>query len=415
MRILRLQAENVKKLRVVEITPEGNVVHLTGPNGAGKSSVLDAIWMALAGAKAIPSHPVREGEESARIRLDLGELIVTRKFKRDGASTLTVESAEGARFPSPQAMLDSLVGSLAFDPLAFARMEPRAQLEALRKLVPLEEDVDALDRANQADYQTRTERNRLAKELEAQIAAIPVDPNLPATPVDEAALLQRMESAAQHNGQLEQRKTKRAALAESIAARRQEAAELRARADALCRAADEDQAKLDRAEALPDPIDTAELRRAIERAREINRNAETQQRKDALATRLAQVLMDAERLTQQMAERTARKQAAIAAAPMTVEGLGFGEGEVLYQGLPLAQASSAEQLRVSVAIAMAANPKLRVLRVKDGGLLDEASLALLAGMAEAHDYQVWIETAGTHRPGIVMEDGAVKQLAESAA
>ncbi|MBK8006728.1 MAG: AAA family ATPase [Gemmatimonadetes bacterium] len=415
MRIVRFTAENVKKLKAVEITPEGNVVHLTGPNGAGKSSVLDAIWMALAGAKAIPSHPVREGEESARIRLDLGELVVTRKFKRDGASQLTVESEKGARFPSPQAMLDSLVGSLAFDPLAFSRMEPKAQLETLRRLVPLAEDLDALDRENALDYQTRTERNRVAKDLEAQIAAVPVDPSLPEQPIDEAALLARMEGAAQHNTQLEQRKAKRAALAQSITARLTEAAELRARADALTREAGEDQAKLDRAETLPEPIDTAELRRAIEQARRVNQNVEQQQRKDALVRRLAEVLTQAQLLTEAIADRSARKQAAIAAAPMPVDGLGFGDGEVLYRGLPLAQASSAEQLRVSVAIAMAANPKLRVLRVKDGGLLDESSLALLHGMAEAHDYQVWIETAGTHRPGIVMEDGAVKQLAEAVA
>jgi recombinational DNA repair ATPase RecF len=42
MKITKLIAENVKKLSVVEITPDGNLVQITGKNGQGKSSVLDA-------------------------------------------------------------------------------------------------------------------------------------------------------------------------------------------------------------------------------------------------------------------------------------------------------------------------------------------------------------------------------------
>ena len=37
--------------------------------------------------------PIRKGQESARIKLDLGEIVVTRKFT-DKGSTLTVENAD---------------------------------------------------------------------------------------------------------------------------------------------------------------------------------------------------------------------------------------------------------------------------------------------------------------------------------
>jgi hypothetical protein len=61
------------------------------------------------------------------------------------------------------------------------------------------------------------------------------------------------------------------------------------------------------------------------------------------------------------------------------------------------------------AIAMAANPELRVLRIKDGSLLDENGLRLVAEMADAGDYQVWIEQVDTSgKVGIVMEDGAIR-------
>src|SRR5262245_40607787 len=141
MKITKLIAENVKKLSVVEITPDGNLVQITGKNGQGKSSVLDAIWWALAGQTNIQAAPIRKGENEARIVLDLGEIIVRRTFRQktkkddsgaevadDGYTTaIVVENAQGARFPSPQRMLDGLLGALSFDPLAFANMDAKAQ------------------------------------------------------------------------------------------------------------------------------------------------------------------------------------------------------------------------------------------------------------------------------------------------
>ena len=59
-----------------------------------------------------------------------------------------------------------------------------------------------------------------------------------------------------------------------------------------------------------------------------------------------------------MGERTKNKTAAIAAAKMPIDGLALEGGRVLSKGIPLDQASSAEQLRVSTAIAMSSNPRV---------------------------------------------------------
>jgi len=110
-----------------------------------------------------------------------------------------------------------------------------------------------------------------------------------------------------------------------------------------------------------------------------------------------------------MEKRKADRAAAIAKAKLPVEGLGFGEGVVLFNGLPLEQASDAEQLRVSVAIAMAGNSKLRVIRVRDGSLLDESGMKLLAELADANDMQVWVERVDTTgKVGFVIEDGRLR-------
>ena len=146
MRIVRLQAENVKRLRAVEIAPDGNVVVIAGRNAQGKSSVLDAIWMALAGGSGAKetSRPISDGEERASVVLDMGDIVVTRRWTSSG-TTLEVTSPDGARYPSPQSLLDGLLGRLSFDPLAFAQQDPKGQLATLLSVVDLPFDPAELD------------------------------------------------------------------------------------------------------------------------------------------------------------------------------------------------------------------------------------------------------------------------------
>ena len=84
----------------------------------------------------------------------------------------------------------------------------------------------------------------------------------------------------------------------------------------------------------------------------------------------------ADQLTAQMKELQERKKAAIEAAKLPVSGLEFGEGELLLNGVPLAQLSAAEQLKLSMDISMAENPQLKVVLLKDASLLDNESMPL---------------------------------------
>jgi hypothetical protein len=92
-----------------------------------------------------------------------------------------------------------------------------------------------------------------------------------------------------------------------------------------------------------------------------------------------------------------------------VPGLALGESGPTFNGVPLSQASGAERLRVSVAIGLALNPRLRVLLVRDASLLDENSLRLVAEMAQDAGAQVWLERVGDGDPGaVIIADGQVQ-------
>jgi energy-coupling factor transporter ATP-binding protein EcfA2 len=434
MRIIKFAAENIKKLRAVEITPTGHVVEITGPNGQGKSSVLDAIFYALAGTDGIPARVVRQGEEKASVRLELGdggpkpELIVTRHFNAAGTTRLTVESADGAVFRSPQSVLDTLVGALSFDPLEFTRLKPREQLEALRRVVKLDTDLAELDQQTQRYFESRTGTNRDIKRLEAQLTAgLAPEEDTPDEPIDTGELAQRLQDAGQFNTSRQMYIRDRENLAIEIksaqdtakahrleATRIQKEAEERIEMQLACATHLEEKVKVREAHLatlapVPEPVNTEEITAEIKRAHTVNAQVALNKARQKLEAELKLCREKAAQETAVIESNNKVRREVIARAPMPVPGLAFGEGEVLFNGLPLVNASSGEQLRVSVALAMAANPKLRILRVKDGSLLDEANLKLLTELAGLNDFQVWLERVeeAHGRPAVVMEDGRV--------
>ena len=408
MKIVKFSASNIKKLRAVEITPQGHVVQITGPNGAGKSSILDSIFWALSGSKEIPSQPIRQGEEKAFVKLDLGEVVVTRKFTQSG-TTLTVEAASGARFPTPQKMLDEICGTLSFDPLEFTRMASKAQLETLKGLVKLNVDVDALDGLNARDFEKRTEVNREVVRLKAQVQSLVIpDTTQEDLELNESAILKEMEQASEINVAVSKAKINRQITIDNVERWRKEQFATRKKIEEFDLLIQDAEAALVLPIAVPTVVDVVALRVKAERARRATDTKRALAMRDSLTSQLKLQLQDADNLTIAMSTRLKQKEDAIAQAEMPVAGLTFGEGEVVFNGVPFSQASQAEQLVVSTVIAMALNPKLRVIRIQDGSLLDSHNLGLIGKLAEKGDYQVWLETVQSNDPcAIHMEDGAV--------
>lgn len=441
--ILRLEAENIKRIRAVDITVDDHMVVLTGRNEQGKSSALDCIWWALAGAKHIQPVPIRAGASVGQIRLTLGtppnrvQLVVERRFTaKSPAGYLHVENADGSPFASPQMVLDRLLGALTFDPLAFSRMKPVDQFDQLRRAVKLDLDFAALDRATQVEYDQRTELARQARDRLAQARGIVLPDGLPEAAVDTEALLDAIQQGAEENARVETERARRQArdrarvsalekgadcstkvgnLQSRIDALRAQIATAQAEQDATAALgvtmydeAEAIAAELAALAALPDPVDTTDTRRALSAAQATNRWLEERERSAAMAKEAAELQAKADALTVSMDARAKRRADAIAAARMPVEGLSLGDRCVIYQGLPYEQASLAVRIRVSLAIAMTSGCELRVVRIVEGSALDTASMAMIREMAVQHGFQVWIEAMREDgRTGIVIEDGEV--------
>lgn len=442
MKVLRLQTQGFKRIVAVDITPQGDVVNVGGDNAEGKTSLLDSIMAALGGADAAPIKPIRTGDEFAAIRVELGDdkpaLIVTKYFDEVGEK-LRVETADGDEIKAGQTKVSDLLGRMTFDPLEFARMKATDQGAELLRHAPLTIDLGKLAAEDKADVAARRDINRDAKALKARIEAIPAVTDLPDEKPDVDALTATLATAAEVNTAIERERAARERLVEAIArdqgelaAKRGEAVELRRRADAAEKAAialaagiENDQEQFHALPPLAEPVDTSVVTAAINEARVVLNKFDRRAARNALIADFEAMRVSSEGLTARMTERAQVRAKALAEAQLPVPGLSLArmcdavpgeESEELiavYDGEPFAQASGAQQLRVSMRLAMAANPKLRVMLIRDGSLLDSKGMATVREMAADGNYQVWLESVGEgDGTGLIMEAGSVRGAPE---
>jgi DNA repair exonuclease SbcCD ATPase subunit len=416
LRVLALHAENYKRLTAVEIRPDGDVVLVGGRNAQGKTSVLDAIYAVLKGGAAAREtvQPIRDGQDTAVARLEIGDehgnvvYVATRRWTKDDAGTLTVESSDHARFSSPQKLLDGMLGSITLDPLAFTRMDAKKQLATLLDAIgdSLGFDPVQLDAERKGVYERRTQIGQKVTQLAGQLKGYPEpDPSLPAEEVSASALIAQVDELTRQNR----------AIDSAIEAARRARAEQERAADALEAAQNALTAATTRAtetvgsaRALGERKDPQAVLDQLAQIDTVNAKVRTQRDRSAVAAELSDRKQEQAQHTLKLEEIDRQKADGIAAAKLPVPGLGFDADGVTLNGIPFSQASTAEQIRVSTALAMAGSPAIRVMRIDGGESLDSDSLAIIERLAAEHRYQVWISRVDESRSvGFTIEDGTV--------
>lgn len=423
LRIIYLQAENVKRLRAVRIKPDKTLVRIEGRNAQGKTSVLDAIAAALGGGKWQPDKPVREGERKASVSLDLGELLVERRWTASGNSTLEVTS-KGTKLASPQAILDKLVGDLTFDPLAFVRMKPKEQADLLRNLAGL--DFSALDSERETAFNERTVVNRDLKAAETRVGSVPPKPKT-TSPMVVSQLVADQQAALKHNAEIDAI-SERLRTADSDFSREADntktsresmQAEIKRLTDRLSAFEANQKDKLARLRTSAETMRTelqARERVDVERFSSMIADAEIVNRAireyadyESRAKVAQEKQTEADKLTARLEAIDDEKARKLCQAKFPLDGLSVGPEGPTLNGIPFSQASSAEQLRTSVAIGLSQKPRCRIMLCRDGSLLDNAGMESLHKIAVEFDAQCFVErVADTKSPSAVyIEDGEV--------
>ena len=416
VKITALQAENVKRIKAVQIEPAPTGLTIVGGNNnQGKTSVLDAIAWALGGEKYRPNAAAREGAVSPpHLRVTLSNGIVVERRGKNGS--LTVTDPTGKR--AGQTLLNEFVEQLALDLPRFLNASDRDKADTLLKIIGVGDQLAQLDRQIKAVYDKRTAIGQIAAQKKAYAEEMQEYPDAPAEPVSAVELIRRQQDILARNGENQRKRMQLAQLQEKekqLGRRVQELAHELEMAEHQLAAVQQDVQDARKSAAQLQDESTAEIEAALADVEETNRQVRANMDK-------AHALDDAQALSNQYAALTAQltdarrqRTALLDGADLPLPGLSVEDGALTYHGRCWTDMSGSDQLRVATAIVRKLNPDCGFVLLDKLEQMDLATLQEFGSWLQAEGLQAIatrVSTGGECQ--IIIEDGRVAEYAEPA-
>lgn len=383
---------NFQMVSYAKIVPTGNLIVLAGKNESGKTSTLDGLQAALCGHNSRDiKRPIKDGHGKGSIEVHLSDGTTLVRGYTPSGSTLKGKDADGAKFGQKE--LDDRISKLGIDGRKFINMGEKEQLSALLSIVNLPFKPAELEAQKKA---LETERRDIGRDG-AAIGDVTVDESLPVEVPSSADLIESLRVATEQKAariRAEHDVNMASSEVENLVIK---IAELTADLENASQTLEDRSAVL---AALPKPEDTTEIEAQLASIEANVAAIRDNNNSRELSAKKIELRKQYEAKTEQIKAIEARKAEGLAQAVMPIDGMGFDDEGVLYQGVPFSRASGAKQLIVSCAMIMATDPEIRVIVIRDGNVLDTENLALLDAMAKATDFLVFIEivadTQGDH-------------------
>lgn len=414
VKITALEAENVKRIKAVALTPSPTGLTIVGGNNnQGKTSVLDALAWALGGEKFRPTAAVRDGALAPphlKVILSNG-VVVERKGKN---SSLTVTDPTGQR--SGQQLLNAFVEPLALDLPRFMQASDKDKADTLLNIIGVGDALTGLDREIKALYDRRTVIGQIGTQKRHAAEELTEYPDAPSKPVSAIELIQQQQEILLHNADNQRKRMKLAQLEEQekqLGRRVQELSQELEMVEHQLTAVQQDVQDATKTVAQLQDESTAELEQSIRNVEEINRQVSANLAKSKAQDEAERYAQEYAALTEQIkAKRTARMEL-LNGADLPLTGLGVEDGSLTYNGKHWQDMSGSDQLRVATAIVRRLNPDCGFVLLDKLEQMDLATLAEFGSWLQAEGLQAIatrVSTGGECQ--IIIEDGKVKDAEE---
>lgn len=409
IKITQLKAENVKRVKAVNIQPTPNGLTIVGgKNNQGKTSILDAIAWALGGNKYKPSQAKRDGsmiEPYLQVKLSNG-LIVERKGKN---SDLKVTDPNGEK--AGQQLLNSFVEEFALDLPKFMNASNKEKANILLQIIGVGQELHNLEKEEQELYNQRHAIGQIADQKEKFAKEMPFYPDAPKEPISAHDLIQQQQEILARNGENQRKRERAAQIQREHDMQVQEVERLRQ----LLQEAEMKltQLKQDLEIAQKDAIDlvdesTEELERNIQQIDEINRKVRANLDKDKAEEDAIHYRNQYNQLTEKIEKVRQNKIDLLQKAELPLPGLSVEDGELIYNGQKWDNMSGSDQLKVSTAIVRKLKPNCGFILIDKLEQMDLDTLNEFGQWLEQEGLQAIATRVSTgDECSIIIEDGYV--------
>ena len=417
VKITALEAENVKRIKAVALTPAPTGLTLVGGNNnQGKTSVLDALAWALGGERFRPTAAQRDGAVApAHLKVTLSNgVVVERKGKN---ASLTVTDPTGRR--SGQQLLNAFVEPLALDLPRFMDASDKEKSDILLRIIGIGAELHTRDLEIKGLYDKRTFTGQLAAQKKHFAEEMISYPEAPDEPVSASELIRQQQDILARNGENQRLRAQYAELEQQVQQCVDELKRTRERIATLQQLADELDAKhtklFNQRETARKTVSqlqdesTAELEASIRDIEETNRKVRANLEKSRAEDEAAQYTSEYDRLTESIQQKRADRMALLNGADLPLPGLSVEDGVLTYKGKHWRDMSGSDQLRVAAAIVRRLNPDCGFVLLDKLEQMDMTTLQEFSAWLEAEGLQAIATRVSTGSEcQIIIEDGMVK-------
>ena len=410
VKIMALEAENVKRIKAVALTPLPTGLTLVGGNNnQGKTSVLDALAWALGGDRFRPDAAVRDGALApAHLKVTLSNgVVVERKGKN---ASLTVTDPTGRR--SGQQLLNAFVEPLALDLPRFMDATDKEKADILLRIIGIGTELHARDLEIKALYDKRTFTGQLASQKKHFAEELLSYPDAPEQPVSASDLIRQQQDILARNGENQRKRAQLTQLSDLLERQKKVVADLEFQLTGEKQRLATMQADVKIAQTTAADLQdesTAALEASIRDIEETNRKVRANLEKARAEDEAAQYTAEYDQLTEAIAQKRADRMALLNGADLPLPGLGVEDGTLTYNGKHWRDMSGSDQLRVSAAIVRRLNPDCGFVLLDKLEQMDMDTLRSFAAWLEAEGLQAIATRASTGSEcQIIIEDGMVK-------
>ena len=415
--ITALEAENVKRIKAVALTPAPTGLTLVGGNNnQGKTSVLDALAWALGGDRFRPNAAQRDGAVApAHLKVTLSNgVVVERKGKN---STLTVIDPTGRR--SGQQLLNAFIEPLALDLPRFMEASDKEKADILLRIIGIGTELHVRDLEIKSLYDKRTFTGQLAQQKKHFAEELISYPDAPEEPVSASDLIRQQQEILARNGENQRKRNQLDKLIDEKNQLNFTLRDLDEKIEDLKEEYEQTQAKFTDLEkqifqarksaAQLQDESTAELEASIRDIEETNRKVRANLEKSRAEDEAARYASDYDKLTEAITRKRADRMALLNGADLPLPELSVEDGALTYKGKHWRDMSGSDQLRVAAAIVRRLNPDCGFVLLDKLEQMDMTTLQEFSAWLEAEHLQAIATRVSTGSEcQIIIEDGMVK-------
>ena len=408
--ITSLEAENVKRIKAVALTPAPTGLTLVGGNNnQGKTSVLDALAWALGGDRFRPDAAVRDGAMApAHLKVTLSNgVIVERKGKN---SALTVTDPTGRR--SGQQLLNAFIEPLALDLPRFMEASDREKADILLKIIGIGTELHTRDLEIKSLYNKRTFTGQLAQQKKHFAEELIYYPDAPEEPVSASDLIRQQQEILARNGENQRKRDRLAQLTDLFERQKKVVADLEFQLSTEKQRLTTMQADVKIAQTSAADLQdesTAELEASIQNLEETNQKVRANLEKARAEDEAAWYASDYDKLTEAITQKRADRIALLNCADLPLPELSVEDGALTYKGKHWRDMSGSDQLRVATAIIRRLNPDCGFVLLDKLEQMDMTTLTEFGRWLESEGLQAIATRVSTGSEcQIIIEDGMVK-------